>query len=465
MNEVMILFNVGQISDETYYDEYLKSRYQVARINAQDVKKYLSHNLKCKKINYNTFNISDIESSKYSWAKKDDVNDNPPKEIYEYQNFFLLKREDGEYILLDGFRRLLWYNAPDTIINIRIYEEIELDSVKIMKLLVYLNHFKFYGGGGNYFDRGYSLAMKTIFDISIPKIYVVFDSYLTKSKARKSYSSESVESSKKLSLVKDRMTNPMFIKDMKFIESLVDTGVMLNDIFGALLYQIRGENPDTEFDSKLFLEKVNSSKLILGLQEKFWKHPNSSGSREQSYVNQLVDLYENIFTVMFGGEVEKTYTELNDESKKLVTQLKKDKSLIKLTGNSKDWLIEQLLLRRVKNNEPIKWKCVVYPNEDSEFDWNRKDDDVKIEPGLLKHEIVFLGSTQHLLKVSRWYGFMYGKHKYQFSHNYASYGTGKKYTRLECNSLGVRNYKVDVFVDVTKEEIEEVDNNRKNWID
>ena len=454
----MDLFNIGQISNELYHDEYLGSNYQIARANARDVKQYLITNLENKKIDYNIFNISEIENSKYSWRKDNDVNDNPPKEIYEYQNFFLLKRVDGEYTLLDGFRRLLWYNTPDAIVNIRIYNEEDLDSVQIMKLLVYLNHFKFYGGGGNYFDRGYSLAMKTIFNISIPKIYIVFDSYLTKSKVRKSYSSESVENNKRLLLVKDRMTNPMFIKDMKFIESLVGKGVMLNDIFGALLYQIRGENPEKDFDSKLFLEKVNSNKIILDLQEKFWKSPDSSGSREQSYVNQLVNLYENIFTEMFGGEVEKTYSELNEESKKLVAELKKDKSLIKITGHSKDWLIEQLLLRRVRNDEPIVWKCVVYPNEEGDS-WNRKNDDVKIEPGLLKHEITYLGSTSHLMTVSHWYGFYIGKHKFQFIHNYAEYGTGKKYTRLECGSLGVRNYKVDVFVDINIKEIEELDKN------
>ena len=107
-------------------DNYLGAEYQVASGDAKEIRNYLLSTLKTQGINPNDYNRG-------GYGKTD-----PPIEIYEYQPFFLLRRKDGTYSLLDGFRRLLWYNTPNHNINIRVYEEDELTSVQIMKLLVYL---------------------------------------------------------------------------------------------------------------------------------------------------------------------------------------------------------------------------------------------------------------------------------------------------------------------------------------
>lgn len=50
------------------------------------------------------------------------------------------------------------------------------------------------------------------------------------------YWKERTESDDHIESVKDRMLNPLFVDDMKFIESLLGTGVMVNDITGGLSF-------------------------------------------------------------------------------------------------------------------------------------------------------------------------------------------------------------------------------------
>lgn len=438
------------------YDVYLESQYTFGTANARELREYLLGNLKSQGINPEDFNR----------GSGDDISQNPPVEIYEYQLFFLLRKENGDLILLDGFRRLLWYNSPNHTINVRIYDESVLDNQQIMKLLIYLNHFKFYGGSGKYFDRGFALGMYTIFGLNIPKYYNTFDAYLTLSDTEKKYWGErTVDTQENLS-VKERMLNPMFISDMKFIEGLLGSDVMLTPIMGALIYKTRLEHPDKEFSSKFFLSKVNQNEILKKLHEKFHKVGDGYGTESQKIVNQIVPLYQNIFNEMLGGEITLTYAEKKDEVKKLIEQLKKDKSYTKLTGSKSTYLMEWIIEDRLKNNIPINFKCIIHPEEHDPYRWNRNDDNnhTPLGHGLLKHEVKVLGKTRGKsydsseLKI----GFVdESGREFVFRHNYGDWHSyGKKYTQVDGGGVPVIRYNIDLFVDITKKEIEEKDKNR-----
>ena len=390
----------------------------------------------------------------------------PPIEIYEYQPFFLLRRKDGTYSLLDGFRRLLWYNTPNHNINIRVYEEDELTSVQIMKLLVYLNHFKFYGGNGSYYDRGFSLAMKVIFGLSIPKYYNLFNAYLTLENTKRQYSYERVDDDNELTRVKERLVHPMFISDMKFAEGLLGSGVMINDIMGTLIHKMRTTYPDKELDPKMFLDKINSNKIILALQEKYKKiGRDETSAKGMEVINQLTPLYENILIENFGGTIEKTYAEKSDEVKKIIEDLKKDKTLTKFTGYQKAYLIDGAILQRLHDNKPIKFKCVVHPLKIPAYDSiHNKERYTSLNYGLLEYEIgVIKQETTWFGKVEVTFGFKdKDGEEFIFHDNYGGYHkSGKRMTHIRGTRLWGGQYEVDVFIDITKKEIEEYDKLRR----
>jgi hypothetical protein len=434
-------------------DSFLGVDYVNAQSNAKELSEYLRSNLKKQKISSNEHNRNGMSVK------------NPPIEIYEYQPFFLLERDNGEFILLDGFRRLLLYDAPNHTINIRIYKESEMTSQQIMRLLVYLNHFKFYGGQGQYYDRGFSLSMKLIFGLNIPKYYETFDAYLTLNETQRSYSKERTSSDQENEAVKKRLTNKFFVSDMKFIEALLDTDVMLNDIFGAFVHKQRLENPDKEFDAKFFLTKIKENKLIKDLHERYKKNGGGTGAEGQKTVNRLIPLYENIFTEMFGGTATVTFADQLADTKKLVETLKKDKTLTKLTGHSKEYLIDGIFRGRLNRKEKINFKCVVYPKEKSVYSWGGEDKTI-IGPGLLPYDIQLLELRKKTLGGNELvFGFkMLDGKEFHFTHNYGGYyGYGKKYTKLESwNGIPTISYDVDVFVDITKKEIDEYDKKRLN---
>ncbi len=438
-------------------DQYIGHKYIYGLGNAKKLKEYLTNNLKKAGINLEDFNRN----------KSDELVGNPPTEIYEYQPFFLLRRKDGELVLLDGFRRLLWYNSPDHQIHVRIYNEIDLTNHDIMKLLIYLNHFKFYAGGGRYYDRGFALGMKTIFGLNIPKYYTTFDAYLTKSDVEKKYWGESTDDTSDNLNVKERMLNPMFISDMKFIEGLVDTGVMVTPIMGALVYKMRIEHPDTEFSSEFFLNKVKENTILLNLQEKFNKVGDGYGAEAQKIVNQIVPLYKNIFNEMLGGEIIVTYAEKKDEVKKLIEQHKKDKTYTKLTGSKSGYLMEIIMKGRLINKKPLNFKCIVHPTEPNPYKYINYLDENKIAPiehGLLPYEVKFITTQKKSLGiVDLVFGFNdKDGHEFRFTHNYGGYYVwAKKYTGINGGGVPSIRYDVDLFVNITKSEIVETEKNRK----
>lgn len=429
------------------HDDVLGVIYENTKADAISLKNYLIEDLTNKGIDYKKFSKSNTGSVS--------IIQNPPKEIYEYQNFFLLKRKDGSYTLLDGFRRLLWYNTPKCFINVRVYNEEDLTEHQIMKLLVYFNHLKFYGSIGKFYDRGYALAMRTIFDLNILKYSKVFEAYLTQTNTVRKYWSDSVTDDVEIERVKERMLNKFFVSDMKFIERLSSTPVMMNNVFGALVFQYRSEFPDKEFDYDFFMEKVNENSFIVNLHNKYEKNGDGHGVREQEIINELVKFYTNIFNEMFGKEVEKTYTEILSETKAMVAEMKKEKGYIKLSGYKNAFIIEMIFRKRVKLGIPINFKGVIHPLKDNPYSFKR-DGEVYLKPGIIEEEIKILDISDKMFNRYVKIGFISNDKKFVIRNSEYS----KYYKKAEQSGMGGRNYDVDIFVDITPEEIEEMDKKR-----
>jgi hypothetical protein len=429
------------------YDNYIG--------DALGLRQYLIDTLNEKGVDYKKFNKSG--------RTEPSVIENPPKEIYEYQLFFLLKRKDGTYSLLDGFRRLLWYNTPKCFINVRVYDEVSLTDHQIMKLLVYFNHLKFYGSIGNYYDRGFALGMKTLFDLNILTYDKVFDSYLSTNNTVKKYWMDSITSDTHIDRVKNRMLNPFFVSDMKFIEALSKTPVMMNDVFGALVFQFRVNFLDKEFDLNFFNEKVKENSFIGELHTKFAKNGDGHSVKQQDIINELIKFYTNIFNEMFGVEVKKTYTEILTETKALSAEIKKDKRFMKLSGSQKSWLFEWAIKKRLYDKKPITFKCVIHPSKNNPYEMihlSDKEKIVRLKPGLVDAEIKVTKVSEKLFKQKFEIGFTYDG--VLFTMRNTEYHPAFK--KADGNYPSNMSYDIDLFVDITPEEIEWVDKNRnRDW--
>ena len=371
-------------------------------------------------------------------------------EIYEYQNFFLLKKHDGEMVLLDGFRRLIWYNAPNMVVNVRVYRQDELTDSQILELLVNLNHFKFYGGG-SYQDRGFALLLRVIFNLNIYKYRDAFDGYLFRNKTKSDYGgyekADGVE-------IKSRIVNPMFVSDVTFMEELVDSAcTMVNKFFGTLLYQYRISNPEKVFSSAEFLRLQSANKVIIPLIGKYEAVGDCRSSKSMEIVNQIMEIYENIFSVMVGGEVEKSYAELYKECKDLSSEIAKDKKYTKLTGSTITYVIENIMREMLKNEVPLSFKCVVYP-----VDYKMP---IKVACGL-REDVTVLGAERAHFLDGGGMGIVLGlwedKNKFVVRHNYR----GKKYTKMSSGSIPESTYDIDLYVNIPKAESKLAENKRLN---
>lgn len=356
----------------SFRDNIIGVEYSLCSANAKETSILLKDTLYSIGIDYKNFNSDYKENGEYyfSWNKpKNDSIKMPPSEIYEYQNFFLLRRDDGKLILLDGFRRLLWYNTPDQDILIRVYDKKTMSDRDILQILIHLNHTKFFGGIGNYFDRGFSIALKSIFDLDILKYSNVFDAYISKNSLIKEYSGFGKESSgeDKNKEILGRILSEKFVEDMKFVQALVGKNIMLNSNFGVLLWKLRQENPGFIFSSEDFIKKCGENKYI---QENYRKYVNAgdSGSAEsQKAINRMIELYTSLFNEMLGKEVEKSFLELKEEAKSFVAKLKKNKNLLKITDTKSAYKVEQEILDFLKKNENFspKISVVVHPYDES----------------------------------------------------------------------------------------------------
>jgi hypothetical protein len=124
-----------------------------------------------------------------------------------------------------------------------------------------------------------------------------------------------------------------------------------------------------------------------------------------------------------------------------------------------DWI----LLHRIANNIPINFKCVVYPNQSDSYG-NERPNKEHIPSGLLENPIVFIKYEQHHMDKEAIFGFTTDNGvEYRIRHNYGGYhGYANKYTKIEANAMGGATYKIDLYVDITKEEIDYKDKHRDN---
>lgn len=445
-----------------FKDSVINADYSLQLMDsAQALSKQLKETYKSMKIDFSKFNTDNDGG---------DVAKNPPAEIYEYQNFFLLEKNDGTVVLLDGFRRLLWYNSPDTPILVRTYKQKDLSNSQILTLLVNLNHFKFFSGS-SYQERGFGLLLKTVFDIDITKFRDAFDAYLSSNSVKNDYGSHwnNKEGSEKIELIKDRILNPHFVDDMNFIAECLKSDCMVNSFFGALVYQKR-KNKKGAFDTEGFLKLAKEDKVMAGLIEKFKKAGTNSSAKSMDAVNQIQQSYDNYFTLLEGGTVEKSYAEKVQECKELREKINKEKGWTKLTGHKDTYLIERVMWDRLKNKKGLNFKCIVMPEEISTSSFNSAK--IPLKYGL--NELVKFTelSEKHLSFGAKEMNFGFKDPEtgasWKVRHNYKGYnGYGKKYTTLdfeydseiskkyrgEFSSMSCR-YDIELWVDIPKEEWE-----------
>ncbi len=403
--------------------------------SAKDLSDELKNVLKKNGVDYTKYNSNNND------VNKCDVN--PPNEIYEYQNFFVLQRKNGDLVLLDGFRRLLWYNAPTTPILVRTYLESELSDQQILTLLVNLNHFKFFSDQ-NYHERGFSLLLKTVFDIDITNMKNSFDAYLSSTETKNSYSSFGKLSKQyKNEEIKKRIINKFFISDIRFLKAIKNADYLSDQYMGALVYELRSKS-DKEFDANMFISLIKENNVLVELMEKYKKIGTDHSAKSQEIVNKIIEMYRNIFTIMEGGEIELSFAEKQREAKDLVEKLKKDKTLVKLTGHSKSYEIERAMNTMIVKGEKLEFVCVVHPREEGRFFNNEKI--VILPHGLLegvkylKHTNKHLGMGTKEINI----GAIIDGHECVIWHNHGSYGSyGKKYTKLR---MPRGEYEVDLFV-------------------
>lgn len=434
----------------TYFDKIIQAYYTLIVCDAKELSDYLKSNLKDKGIDYKKYNS---ESDDEGVAK------NPPVEIYEYQNFVVMEMPDDSYVLLDGFRRLLWYKTPSTPINVRIYEKANLKNEQMFSLMIYLNHFKFYTNS-DYYDRGFALLMKTVFEINILTYKYAFDAYLScnekdEDEIRNSYSSGMFDkdgNEKSLS-VKERILQPQFISDMTFLEELNKKGAMVNKFIGVMIYMFR-KKTDLPFNAGEFIRIANANPVMPKLMERYKKTGTNSSAESQKAVNPILEIYENVFRQLLGGKAVKSHSELMVECRELSESIKKEKGWTKMTGSRNIYDIEAILLEKARDKKVVGFKMVIYPDSDKHKDFYGLAD--------VKYKIKYEKNSNMSGKELRFEAKI-GNETFQICHNYTgswSRSYGKKYAYIEREwSLSEkdkkpRRYDIDFFVNLTKEEIE-----------
>lgn len=424
-------------------DSIIDTKYDLVKTNAKELSNTLKQGV----------DVLDFITEKNQYFINSDVPKTVPLEIYEYQNFFLLKDGD-DFVLLDGFRRLLFFETPDIDIQVRIYKRENLTDQQILKLLVMFNHTKFFGGIGKYFERGFSLALNKLFGLDVKKIYFPMDGYLKNSKTSREYSYESIRGKNSESeIIKDRITNKMFVHDMLFIQNLMDKNYMVNDIFGTLLYKFRTDNPDFELDVEKFVSIGDENTTLVDLHTKYDKYKDDQTyAKTVDVINKIVPLYVNIFYELIGKKPEKTLAECLDESKQMVNDLKKDKSLIKMTGNQKIYLIERKIREMVANNEPLEFVCIQHPKIVIENKYSKDEKKYISEYGPI--DVKFLGFTETNYRGNEiLIGYETDGKRKIINHNYGGWNSyGKKYTHIRYNDF---NSDVDLFIKMDKSILKE----------
>lgn len=387
-------------------DQINNTTYEICSVNAQTLSKYLKEGLQKKDLDYNSFN------SAFNSYNKDTSIDNPPLEIYQYLNFFLLELENGEYVVLDGFRRLLWYNPPNIDIMVRVYKKKNLSDVDILNLLIDLNHFKFFNG--EYTDRGFGLSLKLIFDIDIRKFKPSYDGYVKYKENRATFSFNKYSGLTENQRIKTKILNKNFLNDLKFLEKLSQTGYTAMGFEGSSLSWFRTQS-EKAADFEKFIEYFNNNKDILTPLFKKIEGKNLDGHTGKA-VNSIVEYYENAFKIQLGQEIKKTYEEIKLECKNLVKQFSKNNTYTKLTL-LKDFHIEiNKLISLYEQGKIPEIKAIVFPPKIGKGHLNpgiHEFDDIFVQKKLynstveirktgegycINHNLDFSFSTGHITK-------------------------------------------------------------------
>lgn len=354
-----------------FTDNLSGKTYRLVNVNAAELSQYLRNSYKNKGIDYNKFNSEMINTPSYRIDEVKKGAGNPPLEIYEYQNLFLIEK-DGEYLIADGFRRLLWYNAPDININVRIYNYSDFTSSELLLMMVRLNNWKFYGEG-SYHDRGFALMMKSIYDIDVLYFSSAFDGYLYGAKIKADYGYGDNRQRDHIDDIKQRITNDMFIGDMRFLETIKRCGCMVNKFVGVMIHKFRIANPDKQLDSSDFVQRTKK-KVIQDLMPKYEKLGNDiTGSQAQKIINQITELYHSILLEMSGKEPQLTYAEKIELCKKQVEDIKKDKKYTLVTKPDLDRELFSKLCKFVEDGGKITGKAVIIPTQDTSDIWGTTD--------------------------------------------------------------------------------------------
>lgn len=343
-------------------DTLLNVNYELYRVSAKTLAISLKEFLKFDGINYNQFN-SAIDKADPFHESDEDAGVNIPNEIYEYQNFFVLRERSGKMYLLDGFRRLLWYNAPDTQVYVRVYNREALTDTQILTLMVYLNHFKFFSASNNYLDRGFSLLLKSVFDIDTSQIFNTVNAYLDNDYSTERFRYNRPKGSEQNQNVKARIVNPLFISDMKFLQALGASGYLASSKVGSLLQSFRAKH-SVEYSITTFLEKVKANPAMPDLMDK--KEYSERHSDKETAISKILEIYTNIFEFMSGGTLKKSYAEKMKECKELVAAFTKDKNYTKMSGNRQYYILNPLLQKLADAGRELEFKCVVYPSQNKE---------------------------------------------------------------------------------------------------
>lgn len=368
------------------------------------------------------------------------------KEIYEYQNFFLIEKDD-EYILLDGFRRLLTFNVPDNDITVRIYNYNDFNEKELLTLLINLNQPKFITNLGFYYDRGVCMALHKLFGINISKYHKVLDGYLRQEDIVRSYTNIDKDNS----LLLNRITDDFFIKNMKEIEKIFySKSVHMNSILGTLIYNYSNEN-NKIIDSNKFIEMVKNDDAIQELHKKIAKVGDNNNANSFKEINKLTESYVKIFNILSGKKVEETFNEKQLKFKEIITSFKKNKDYTKITNNREIIKLENYIHKRLKN----KFKLFIHPIE---------KDYGSIGYGECDYEIIVKNNEKigyrNPQKIDLY--IVINNKEYKITHNYSRYGRTNAYTSFNIFDSKIYQhnieYKIELFVDISKKDFNRIKN-------
>ena len=415
--------------------------FDMVNVNALELSNYIKNSLEEKGINYKEHNTQGLgyrDEEKLFEEKLFEENDS---EIYEYQNFFLLK-DEKDYILLDGFRRLLWAIPPSVNINVRIYNREDITDVQLLELMVNLNHFKFISNIGTYYDRGFALFIRTLFNINILKFKHSFDGFLGKKDEQRNYSNYGNNTDRYV--VKDRIKSDIFLKGIKFLQQLSDNDYMKCNFIGTTIFNYLNENPKANLDFDQFKKLHNDKKEISKLIISYRKNTN----RIQEVTNKLIPLYKNILIEINGGETVKTLAEIQNDYKDKLKQLKKDKSLTLISRfkATKDINYHDIQ-NYIKSNKDVEFKCLVMPKT-IDGDHDLYEGDKVYLGGVERH---WQSKGRQIIKVK----LNSGNLNNSVGHQYSNYGSTTTYDHII-------NNKCYLFINATVNEI--IEYNSKNKI-